>query len=219
MTLETGKSGQYRYYNCRNFLRKKNCSGQRVPMDLLDKEVLEHITQKLFSVKRLSLLLWEFARDMKGQKKSVETEEMAIHSEIREKQRELQNVYLAIRKGIVKEGNIDEVIEELKDKIAILRGKLNEVQKTSKFVLPPHVFSLEFLQRFQLRLNQALSSEISLAKSYLKLFFEKAKLKGSKVTLIAKKDILLRALAINDQPYSTGVPTAGRVWLPGVGRY
>jgi len=214
MTLETAKSGHYRYYNCRNFLREKSCPGQRVSMDLLDEEVREHVSQKLFSLKRLSLLLQEFAKEMIGHKKSRKTEEMAIRSEIRVKEGELENVYRAIRKGIVKEGNIDEVIEQLKSDIVILQGKLNESQKASKFVLPPHVFSPRFLQGFQLRLNQVFSSEISLAKSYLKLFFEKITLDGRTVTLSARKDILLRALMIKDKTHLSDVPTAGRVWLP-----
>ena len=216
MTLETGKFGQYRYYNCRKFLRSKSCGGQRVPTELLDKEVLEHITNKLFSTKRLRLLLQEFARDMKAKKNTQNTEETAIRSEIREKEGELENVYLAIRRGIVKQGNIDEVIEELKGEIAFLQSKLNKVQKEAKFRLPLHVFSPKFLGRFQLRLKQALTSDVPLAKSYLKLFLKRIRLKGSNVTLVARKDILLNALVRNDQYHLAGVPTAGTVWLPGL---
>ena len=217
MTLETGKSGQYRYYNCRKFLRSKSCDGQRVPTELLDKEVLEHITNKLFSAKRLRLLLQEFARDMKAKKNTQNTEETAIRSEIREKEGELENVYLAIRRGIVKQGNIDEVIEELKGEIAFLQSKLNKVQKEAKFRLPPHIFSPKFLERFQLRLKQALSSDVPLAKSYLKLLLKRIRLQGSNVTLVGRKDVLLNALVRNGQPHLPGVPTAGMVWLPGQG--
>ena len=215
MTLETGKSGQYRYYNCRKFLRSKSCRGQRVSTEILDKEVLEHITNKLFSPKRLRLLLQEFARDMKKKKNNQNTDETAIRSEIRENERELENVYMAIRQGIVKQGNIDEVIEKLKDEIESLEIRLNKVQREVRFRLPPHVFSPKFLERFQLRLEQILSSDVPLAKSYLKLFLSTIKLKGRNVTLVAKKDILLNALVRNDQPHLAGVPTAGTVWLPG----
>ena len=216
MTLETGKSGQYRYYNCRKFLRSKSCRGQRVSTELLDKEVLEHITNKLFSTKRLRLLLQEFASDMKSKKKNQNTEETAIRSEIREKEGELENVYLAIRRGIVKQGNVDEVIEELKGEIAFLQSKLNKVQKQGRFRLPPHIFSPKFLERFQLRLKQALNWDVPLAKSYLKLFLKRIRLKGSNVTLVARKDILLNALVRNGRPHLPGVPTAGMVWLPGL---
>ena len=216
MTLETGKSGRYRYYNCRKFLRSGSCRSKRVPTELLDKEVLEHITNKLFSTKRLRLLLQEFNRDMKKKKNTQNTDETAIRSEIREKEGELENVYLAIRRGIVKQGNIDEVIEELKGEIAFLQSKLNEVQKEAKFRLPLHVFSPKFLERFQLRLRQVFNSDVPLARTYLKLFLKRIRLKGSSVTLIARKDILLNALVRNDQHHLAEVPTAGMVWLPGL---
>ncbi len=214
MTLETGKSGKYRYYNCRKYLRSKSCKGERIPADVLDKEILEHVTDKLFSVKRLRLLLEEFSQDIKTHKKSRKTGMAAIRSEIRGKEGELENVFSAIRRGVVKERNVDEVIERLKQEIGVLQSKLNEVQKTERFVLPPHIFSPRFLQKFQLKLKQTFNSEIPLAKSYLKLFFEKIKLRGSEVTLIARKDVLLNALVRNRQPHLSRVPTARVVWLP-----
>jgi len=215
MSLETGKSGRYRYYNCTRYLREKSCPGQRVRVEILDREVVEHMSQKLFSIKRLSLLLREFLNDMKRQRKGRKGEEAAIQSEIRGKEGELENVYLAIRKGIVKEGNIDEVIGQLKGEIAVLRGKLSESEKATEFTLPPHAFSPKFLREFQLTLSQTLGSDVSRAKSYLRLLLSKVRLNGRSVTLVAKKNILLGAILANDQPKLAQVPTAGRVWLPG----
>jgi len=216
MGLETGKSGRYRYYNCSRFLREKSCPGQRVRVELLDREVLDHVGQRLFSVRRLSLLLREYAKDMKGQKRKIKTEQQATRSEIREKEGELENIYLAIRKGIVKEGNIDELIVRLKDEIRDLQGRLHEPEAARKSVLPPHVFSPAFLGRFRLRLTQALASDTPRAKSYLRLLLRKVRLKGEKVTLVARRDALLTALATNGPPQATQVPTAGPVWLPGL---
>jgi len=215
MSLETGKSGRYRYYNCRNFLRKKSCPGQRVAIDLLDKEVLEHIARKFFNVKRLTLLLQEFSKEMKGDKRSRKAETTAIRSEMRNKERKLENIYRAIEEGIITKGNINQRIEVLQSEIKTLQSKLGEVVKTRKFTLPAYVFSPIFLQRFQSKLTEVFNSDISLAKSYLKLFLAKIKLTGRNVTLVAKKDILLRALITNNQPYLTEVPTAGVEWLPG----
>ncbi len=187
-----------------------------MPTELLDKEVIEHISSKLFSPKRLRLLLQEFNRDMKTKKNNQNTEETAIRSEMCEKEGELENVYMAIRRGIVKQGNVDEVIEKLKGEIEFLEVRLEKVQKDARFHLPPHVFSPKFLERFQLRLRQVFNSDVPLARTYLKLFLKRIRLKGNNVTLVARKDILLNALVRNDQHYLAGVPTAGTVWLPGL---
>jgi len=215
MGLETGKSGRYRYYNCSRFLREKSCSGQRIRVDLLDREVLDHVSQRLFTRGRLSLLLREYAKDMKGQKGKIKTELEIIRSEIREKEAELENVYLAIRKGIVKEDNIDELIIRLKGEIRSLQGGLHETEVGTKLALPPHVFSPTFLGRFRLRLSEVLASDTPRAKSYLRLLLDKVRLKGRKVTLVARKSALLAALATNGPRHATPVPAAGQVWLPG----
>jgi len=215
MVLETGKSGHYRYYNCSRFLENKTCPGQRVRVELLDGEVLDHVARKLFSLRRLSLLIRQYARDMKGERSSLKAEREAILSQIREKESELENVYLAIRRSIVKEGNIDELIERMKGEISVLRGKLNETDAARRSTLPPHVFSHPFLRKFQLRLTQTLASDVSRPKSYLRLLLDKVRLNGETVTLEARRDTLLAALATNHQPGAPRVPTAGLVWLPG----
>ena len=215
MGLETGKSGRYRYYNCSRFLREKSCPGQRIRVELLDREVLDHVSQRLFTRGRLSLLLREYAKDMKGQKGKIKTELEIIRSEIREKEAELENVYLAIRKGIVKEDNIDELIIRLKGEIRSLQGGLHETEVGTKLALPPHVFSPTFLGRFRLRLSEVLASDTPRAKSYLRLLLDKVRLKGRKVNLVARRDALLAALATNGPRHATPVPAAGQVWLPG----
>ena len=44
----------YRYYNCRSFLRmgKESCAGHRFPVENLDRAVLEHLAERVFTVER-----------------------------------------------------------------------------------------------------------------------------------------------------------------------
>ena len=64
-------------------------------------------------------------------------------------------------------------------------------------------------------MSQALGSDVSRAKSYLRLLLSKVKLDGSSVTLVAKKNILLGTMLANHQPQLAAVPTAGQVRLRG----
>ena len=72
MTRETGKSNAYSYYNCRTFLRqgKKSCSGHRIPRELLEKQVLEHLSGKIFSIERVKKLLSDLYKAYKEAKKN-----------------------------------------------------------------------------------------------------------------------------------------------------
>lgn len=57
--VSPGTGRGYRYYNCRNFCRigKDQCSGFRIPTDQLDKAVLAHLAEELFSDERCQVIL------------------------------------------------------------------------------------------------------------------------------------------------------------------
>lgn len=110
MTLETAKGGLYRYYNCRGCIREGTCPGQRIPVETTDSDVLDHVTSKLFSVKRLHLILKDWISEKKKEKRSHKGQETAVQSDINEEERKLENIYRAIEEGIVTKNNIDERI-------------------------------------------------------------------------------------------------------------
>jgi len=63
MTRESsGKRGEYFYYNCRNFLRKgkAHCEGQRISKNELEKQILTHLAEKVFSAESTKRMLMDF---------------------------------------------------------------------------------------------------------------------------------------------------------------
>jgi hypothetical protein len=183
-------------------------------LEILDKEVRGHLTEKLFSLKRLALLLREFAKEMRGQAKRTKDHEAAIHSAIRDNERKLENIYSLIEQGKVSESNLDERIAQRRNKIRLLQRKLDHLREQKGFSLPPHVFSASFLEKFRSRLRKALYSDPYLAKTYLRFFLTKIVIRGRNVTLVGRKDILTRAIIANDEENLVAVPTAGGMWLP-----
>ncbi|MGQ3673983.1 recombinase family protein [Xanthobacter sp. TB0139] len=59
MTLRTGKSGRYRYYACSIRARQgaTGCKGRAIPMDKLDKMVVNHIEERLLDPERIEEVL------------------------------------------------------------------------------------------------------------------------------------------------------------------
>lgn len=186
MTLETAKGGKYRYYNCRGYTREGNCKGQRVPICILDKEVLEHLCSKFFSVKRLRLILNQWLKDVKRYKNEHKEERKRIHLAIKNEKRKLENIYRAIENGIITKGNIDERIDQIRVNIALLEERLNRIENIRR--LPTSRFlSISFLQKLQDKLKDILYEEPSVAKRYLKLFIDKIIINGENVTFLLEK--------------------------------
>jgi site-specific DNA recombinase len=59
MTLRTGKSGRYRYYACSIRARQGDtgCKGRAIPMDKLDRMVVNHIEERLLDPERIEEIL------------------------------------------------------------------------------------------------------------------------------------------------------------------
>jgi len=215
MTLETAKGGLYRYYNCRGCIREGTCPGQRIPVETTDSDVLDHVTSKLFSVKRLHLILKDWISEKKKEKRSHKEQETPVQSDINEEKRKLENIYRAIEEGIVTKSNINERINQIRRNIQLLEERLTTIRKLRTDSIPSRLLTVPFLQNFQRRLNELFYQDSALAKQYLKLFLDKIQVKGQTVRIVARKDILLRAISLAREDNFGRVPTAGGVWLPG----
>lgn len=216
MTLETAKGGKYTYYNCRDYLREGSCSGQRIPLKVMDREVLEHLTSKFFSVRRLKILLDQWLKERKDQKSYARQEDARIRAQLREEKIKLDNIYSLIEEGVVKEKNINQRIEERLTNISLLEAKLTRVKKLKKLPVSSHLLTTTFLQEAQRKITELFYQDSRFAKRYLKLFLDRILVNGEKVTLVARPDILLKAIVLNTGSNLHVVPTAGVEWLPGV---
>jgi len=215
MTLETAKRGRYTYYNCRGYLREGSCAGQRIPLKVMDGEVLEYLTSKFFSVRRLKILLDQWLKERKDQKSYARQEDARIRAQLREEKRKLDNIYSLIEQGVVKERNINQRIEERLTDISLLEAKLTRVKKLKKLPVSSHLLTTAFLQEAQRKMTELFYQDSRFAKKYLKLFLDRILVNGEKVTLIARRDILLKAIVLNTGGNFHVVPTAGVEWLRG----
>jgi len=59
MVLETARGGKWIYYNCSNYMRRGRsvCRGQRIPAQLFERTVLDHMANKLFTTERVRAIL------------------------------------------------------------------------------------------------------------------------------------------------------------------
>lgn len=218
MQMETGKGGSYTYYNCRNYVRsgKSICQGQRIPSPELEKAVLDHMVQRLFTkdrIKKILIGVLSGARSMIRRSKNLRNKLIIERKDVEGR---LQMQYDAIEKRIVNTSDVYERISQLKTR----RAEIDERLKgTPISVLPPNVFTDKAIEAFQTTIkNVFLSPDRDFAKGYLKLFIERVTINGRKVRIEGRQSAILATMQ-NKTAVKTGVFTAVNNWLPFIDIY
>lgn len=218
MTLETAKNGDgryYRYYNCRNFLRKgrEACEGQRVPCENFEDAILRHLSEKLFSTERVRKMLSGLTQSLKGLRSKNEENVIQLKKAVSDVDKRLSRQYEAIETGIVTIQDVGDRIRELKSQKAQLESEISKTQvpKTA----PLHLFTERNLSTFQQALKELFFSKSSeFTQRYLRFLLEKIVLTGQKVEIVAKTRSVCAAIT-NKTAGGEEVPTADIDWLLG----
>lgn len=210
----------YRYYNCRAFLKsgREACGGHRFPVAKLDRTVLEHLADHLFSVERCR----ELVRD-------VVEESGLLRRKTDEQRQELQRQIVDIDRRIA---TWQEAFETHADSADVVLPRLRELQakrteldgKIAKVVPlrqpPPHLFSEATTKRFQDTLRSLLlGSDQTLAKNYLRFLVEEILVHGNEIEIRGKTNAAVALLASGSDPnVATGVKSPAGV-LVSVGEW
>lgn len=99
---------------------------------------------------------------------------------------------------------------------SLLEAKLTRVKKLKKLPVSSHLLTTTFLQEAERKMTELFYQDSRFAKRYLKLFLDRILVDGEQITLIARRDILLKAIVLNTGGNFHVVPTAGVEWLGGV---
>lgn len=102
MTTATGKSGQYRYYSCRNRMSGGTalCQGRRIRMEKLDNLVVDAISDQVLQSYRLKSLLGKWI-EHSGQADTARREEIRqLRARLSRLESESANVIKLIRNGL-----------------------------------------------------------------------------------------------------------------------
>jgi len=209
MALESAKGGKFVYYNCGTFLRrgKSACGGQRIPAQELERAVLDHMANKLFTKERV--------REMRNEDKMRDGQRKSVIRQIELTKGKLTKQYEAIEIGIITLQNVAEQIRELKDRLTQLEQRLAEMKMPR--VIPLHLFKDEAIENFQKTIkNLFFNGDRALTKRYLKLFINKITVEMPRVSITVSSQALLTTLE-NGTAVKTddAVLTAVLDWLPG----
>ena len=75
---------EYRYYNCRSFCRtgRDKCAGARIPTNQLDKAIVEHLADQLFTEERCQLILKDILQESGLLRRKANEQLQLMHTEL-----------------------------------------------------------------------------------------------------------------------------------------
>ncbi len=218
MTLRTGKSGAYRYYTCSACARKGKtaCPGQTLPMDFLDRLVVDQLSNHIFTPERLSVILSEMAQKVANEETTKKSRLADLQSESRDIDQRLDRLYEAIEQGVV---NLD---AKLKDRVNGLKNRKEELQRLiasacQRRIDSHQAISPDRLERFAAVIKENLhNGPIAFRKAYLGLFISKVEVDkpNGVIRLIGPKKALENGIKNLEALGSGEVPTFVQVWRP-----
>jgi hypothetical protein len=215
MSMETAKGGAFTYYNCANYLRrgKSTCAGQRIPAADLEKAILDHMVNRLFTKERVKAILRGVYTEIRKLDKAKDGQRKSLIRQLDIVKNKLTRQYEAIESGAIELRDVAERIRELKDQRALLEGQLVEL-KTHP-AIPLHLFKDNSIDEFQKVIRDIFMGEDRIiTKRYLKLFIEKIIINLPTIDITCKSSALLAALENKTAARRDELLTADINWLP-----
>jgi hypothetical protein len=110
MTQATGKSGQYRYYKCTTRLAKNvdACMAKNLPREQTDALVLGALSERVFTPKRVSLMLNELLHHQQQKQTAEDARPITLRKELDRATTGLDRLYQAVEDGAL---SIDETLQ------------------------------------------------------------------------------------------------------------
>ena len=220
MTLRTGKGSRYRYYTCSTAVRqgKRGCPGQSVPMEKLDRAVIDHLEWRLLDPRRLQEILRHLLhrRDEWIERRRSHVAE--LRKRATEAEAKLKRLYQAIENGIA-----DLNDPALKDRVAELAAIRDQARADADRVASlvdgaGATITPDTLRRFAQAARRKLRNiDGTFRRDHLRALAQRIDvIDGGEIQITGSKDKLLQALTATSsaETAANGVRSFIPKWRP-----
>jgi hypothetical protein len=219
MTIATVKSGRYRYYKCsnkiNNLVKGSRCSNNNIPMEKLDSLVLETISNKVFTPKRLEIMLKELRQNLKHSDTDYDEKSRKLNKELDAIKQQTDRLYEAVEKQFLP---LDATLQERVHKHHARRQEiLTEIAGLRrKKELPVSKLGKKNIIAFSSALKNIFRDKGSnFGKEYLKLLVNEIIVGKKEVRLSGSYSAMAGALHMSTKhEHLEIVPSFVPVWLP-----
>lgn len=196
-TLQTGKSGKHRYYQCRSYSRvgKAACAGYAVPTHEIEDAVLSNLADNLFTPERSAALVDALAKESSSTSKRVHEERKLWQKELNDVERKIKRWTEDFERSDARPDDLGaERVHELQARRRQLREKLDAAVELAP--VPQRLRSPKVLQKFNADVRALfMGGNRALAKSYLTFLVDNIVLNRNEVTIKAKSFAALKMMA------------------------
>ena len=218
MTLRTGKSGRYRYYTCAGAAQKGKslCAGRSISMAALDGMVLEHLAERLFTPKRLSVLLQAYIARSAGSDAARRERLAQARRGLTEAEGRVARLLEMVEHGLL--AIDDPALKERMDAAKLARQEaadrvrfLEASRAASSAAITP-----EKMAQLAVATRSALASgDPAFRKAYLRLFLEQVVVGDCEIRITGPTSALAKAASSGaPNPGGRGVPSFVPNWRP-----
>jgi len=213
MTLNTGKSGEYRYYACGGRMRqgKGTCEGRRVRMEETDDLVVAAIMEDLLTHDRMTKLLQEL-QERQTAKTAAASDSLGKHeAQLSDTKAKLNRLLQLVEQGVMESSDPDlaERLSELKTQ----RDIAEKAVKTARAELAPEEkVTIEKVSGFvDLMRKKLTTGDNQSRQGYLRAVIDNIQIDDKEIRICGQKSRVRQA--VSDQTrLPTAVPTFVREW-------
>lgn len=178
----------------------------------MEQTIIDNIGNKLFTKDRVNDILKSIYAEIRKMNTSREGQRKSLLRKYGEIHQKLTRQYNAIESGTFALDHVVKMINELKDLLAIIKNKLEELKTNTLISL--HLFRDDSIEEFQTIIKGIFTREERIAtKAYLKLFIEDIVINLPRIDIFCKSNVLLAAIGNKTAVRNGDVLTAELFWL------
>ena len=215
-----GPTGEatYRYYNCRAFVKsgKEACVGHRFPVDKLERALLEHLADSVFTVERCRTLVREIVEETGLLRRKTDDQRRELKQQLADVERRMAIWQEAFETHAE---SADVVLPRLRELKARRDELVSIMAKVVPLTSPPsHLYAETTIARFQTTIRDLfLGADQALAKNYLRFLVERIDVSGNELTVQGKTGATVALLAAGPERSHSATVNPAEVVLTSAG--
>jgi site-specific DNA recombinase len=214
MTQASGKSGRYRYYKCTTRFNKNvdACTARNLPREHTDRMMLAALSERVFTPKRVSIMLNELLRHQQQAKTAKDARLITLKKELDRATAGLDRLYQAVEEGAL---SIDETLRTRTQKLKARRSEvLTEMAKLrDRNALAVRRVNADTVNAFCTALKERFADRTSgLGKAYLRLLVDEIKLDGNELIVSGSHRRLADAIGLMQKRKLGAAPSFANDW-------
>ena len=205
------------YYNCSAFLRlrKGTCAGKRTRVQVLDRIVLDHIADQLFTTERCRELASAVLNAAGDVRRKTDDRRVQLRNQIDQLDRSIARWHAVFESGTQDLDVVAPRLRELRQERESLAAIVSGLKPLAE--PPKHVLSERTIERFQAKVRDVfISADTSMTKTYLRFLVDRIVVHEDRIEIVGKDTnavAMMADLDDGDVNHPEAVLAKGGEWL------